>query len=351
MKIFISSLVLILVFFLPACSRQVSGELPEEISEELEITEDIMEQETVEYFLAAAEDTVELPPPPAEPRFALSPERARPGEPMTVAYSGDSQGTMHASLYNAAGRRLARAVFFTLPREESEADIMAALLAVPNTAAAGAVTIRIESGENLIRELPFRIESREFNSMTIQLNQQNTEIRTAPNPERTRESEQLWAVLARTGTEIFDPGPFIFPVASSRRTSQYGDRRVYEYSDGGTGTTIHAGIDYGVVTGTPVMASGRGRVALAQFRIVTGYTVVLEHMPGLYSLYYHMDSLAVSSGQIVERGEFLGESGNTGLSTGPHLHWEFRVSTEYADPDAFLSRPVLDKSHLMNKLE
>jgi murein DD-endopeptidase MepM/ murein hydrolase activator NlpD len=63
-----------------------------------------------------------------------------------------------------------------------------------------------------------------------------------------------------------------------------------------------------------------------------------------------MDSIAVSEGSIVEEGAFLGESGSTGLATGPHLHWEIRVSTENADPDAFLSRPVLDKEDILNKL-
>ena len=85
-------------------------------------------------------------------------------------------------------------------------------------------------------------------------------------------------------------------------------------------------------------------------RIVTGNTVILEHLPGLYSLYYHLDKIAVSEGSIVEAGTILGESGSTGLATGPHLHWEIRVSTENADPDVFLSRPVLDKKDIIDKL-
>ena len=297
-----------------------------------------------------AEITTALP----EASMALSVESLRPGEPFAVAYRDDFSGisgSIHASLYNSGGRRIARAVFFNMPLEEGETAFMAALLAVPNTAAAGNAVIKIEAGTRVLMEMPITIERREFNSMTIHLDQNNTEIRTAPNPQRTLESEQLWAILATTGREIYDTGPFILPTESTRRTSLYGDRRVYVYTGGATDTSIHAGIDIGIPTGTPVMASGRGRVVLARFRIVTGNTVILEHMPGLYSLYYHMDSIAVSMGDIVEKGAFLGESGSTGLSTGPHLHWEFRVSTEYSDPDAFLYVPLLDKNHLINKLD
>jgi murein DD-endopeptidase MepM/ murein hydrolase activator NlpD len=160
----------------------------------------------------------------------------------------------------------------------------------------------------------------------------------------------LWAILSRTGNEVFSIDAFVPPVTSTRRTSFYGDRRIYEYVNGRTDTTIHAGIDYGVPTGTRVMACAAGRVVLARERIVTGNTVVLEHLPGLYSLYYHMNSITVSENSIVEAGAILGESGSTGLATGPHLHWEIRVSTEYADPDAFLGRPVLDKNGIINKL-
>ena len=77
---------------------------------------------------------------------------------------------------------------------------------------------------------------------------------------------------------------------------------------------------------------------LAESRISTGWSVVVEHLPGVYSLYYHLDSLAASEGEAVRAGTLIGRSGSTGLSTGPHLHWEFRVNGEAVSPDWFLSR-------------
>jgi murein DD-endopeptidase MepM/ murein hydrolase activator NlpD len=91
-------------------------------------------------------------------------------------------------------------------------------------------------------------------------------------------------------------------------------------------------------------------VVLARYRIVTGNSVILEHLPGVYSIYYHLDSIAVSEGTLAAAGTVLGSSGATGLATGPHLHWEIRVSGENADPDAFTARPLLDKNAILAKM-
>ena len=315
-------------------------------------TETTASEETV-----VSEEAVQEAIARQEPRFVLIPESARPGEPVTIAYSDafDALGyrNLQAVLLDSRGRWLTRAVFFDLPGESGhlqEAGLKAAILAVPSTALIGDATIRIESGGGAIREIPFVIESREFRSETISLDQENSDLRTVPDPQKTAESEQLWAVISRTGREIYSGGPFTAPVESTRRTSPYGSRRVYNYADGESDTTIHAGVDIGVPTGTAVSACAAGRVVLARERIVTGNTVIVEHLPGVYSLYYHMDSIAVTESDSVEEGALLGESGSTGLATGPHLHWEIRVSTENADPDFFLSRPVLDKEAILNKL-
>jgi len=288
-----------------------------------------------------------------QPQFVLIPQSARPGEPVTIGYSDiPGKEKVQAVLLDSRGRQLTKAVFFSMD-EEPRTEIFslkAAILAVPSTALAGNALIRIESEGETIQELKFTIESREFRSETIHLNQQNTELRTVPDPEKTAESNRLWAILSHSGTVIFTQREFIPPVESTRRTSAYGSRRIYQYSDGNSDTTIHAGIDIGVPTGTDIIACGQGRVVLARMRIVTGNTVVLEHLPGVYSLYYHMDSITVSEGSIVEAGTLIGKAGATGLATGPHLHWEIRVSGENADPDVFLARPVLDKKSILNKM-
>jgi len=303
--------------------------------------------------VAAAEEV-----PLHAPRFAVIPESARPGDPITVAYSDtfawqpEKAQNLTVQLLSSSGKVLSKANFFSPGwHDRNHGEIKTALFSVPSTAVRGSASIRIQSDHGIIRDLPFIIEGRDFQSETIPLNQANTDLRTAPNPERVAESQRLWAILAHTGTEIFSDGAFLPPVTSTRLTSFFGSRRVFQYSGGGSDTSIHAGIDYGVPTGTPVTAPARARVILARPRIVTGNSIILEHLPGVYSLYYHLDTLSVAEGAIVERGQTIAHSGNTGLSTGAHLHWELRVSTENSDPHAFLARSILDKNDILDTLK
>jgi murein DD-endopeptidase MepM/ murein hydrolase activator NlpD len=288
----------------------------------------------------------------SQPRFALIPDKPRPGDPVSVGFfSGapDTPDTLTASLINSQGQRLARAVFFKLA-ESGGSPVKAALLAIPSTARSGSARIRIDGASGTIGEIPFTIRERDFLSEEIFLDQANTELRTQQDPEKIAESKILWAILSHTGSEIFASGPFVPPVSSTRRTSFFGDRRIFRYFDGSKETSIHAGVDYGVPRGTPVTACAPGKVVLARFRIVTGNSVILEHMPGVYSLYYHLDKIAVAEETMAQAGTLLGESGSTGLSTGPHLHWEIRIAGENADPDVFTARSVLDKDVLLGKI-
>jgi hypothetical protein len=281
-------------------------------------------------------------------RLAVLPENSRPGEPFIVGYIPEApdSASLKAVLRGEGGRRLSGASFFTLPGT----PVKTAALAVPSTAPPGNALIQVEENGRILGEIAIIIEGRDFASEEIPLNQANTNLRTVPDPQKTAESEYLSALIFRTGTDVYAAGSFIPPVSSTRRTSFFGDRRVYRYADGSTGTSIHAGVDYGVPTGTVVWACAAGKVVLARPRIVTGNSVVIEHFPGVYSLYYHLDRIRVEEGALVNAGTPLGESGSTGLATGPHLHWEIRVSGENADPDVFVAHPVLDKETILRKM-
>jgi murein DD-endopeptidase MepM/ murein hydrolase activator NlpD len=282
------------------------------------------------------------------PQFkcAVIPENPRPGEPVTIGING----TAKQAVLRANGRQLARGLFFSVPVQEGEQGFMAAVLTIPSTANPGEAVIRLENETGVIIEIPLIIAGREFDADIIDLNPTLTGIRTDPSPQRTAEAVRLTAILNRTGSEIYHTGNFIPPVTSTRRTSFFGSRRVYRYSGGGTDTAIHAGVDYGVPTGTQVLACGSGKVVLATMRIVTGNSVILEHAPGIYSLYYHLDTINVQEDMIVTAGTLLGTSGSTGLATGPHLHWEIQINAENTDPDAFVARPIIDKDAILTKI-
>jgi len=282
----------------------------------------------------------------AEIKYALTPEAPRPGEPVTIGINGAAK----QAVLLANGRQLSKAVFFNVPEAGTSPGFMAAFLAVPSTANPGEAVIKLENEDGVICEISLTIAKREFVSEVIELNPVLTGIRTDPDPQKIAESNRLWEILTTTGNEIYYSGRFIAPVSSTRRTSFFGDRRVYKYSTGTSDTSIHAGVDYGVPKGTKVYACGSGKVILARSRIVTGNSIVIEHAPGIYSLYYHLDKIETKEGDMVTIGAQLGLSGSTGLSTGPHLHWEVRVSTENTDPDAFVARPILDKNSILSKI-
>ncbi|MDD5928236.1 MAG: M23 family metallopeptidase [Spirochaetales bacterium] len=185
--------------------------------------------------------------------------------------------------------------------------------------------------------LPSTYKNREFNKEVIELNEANTAIKTDTSPERTAQIEKLNDILfSYLSNDIFSLKKFTTPTVSQRYTAYCGDRRVYAYSNGKSSTSLHYGNDYGVPTGTEVHACSDGKVVLAENRISTGYSVVIEHLPGLYSLYYHLSELKVEEGQMVKQGELIGKSGATGLATGPHLHWEVRLNGSAVVPEFFL---------------
>jgi murein DD-endopeptidase MepM/ murein hydrolase activator NlpD len=95
---------------------------------------------------------------------------------------------------------------------------------------------------------------------------------------------------------------------------------------------LHAGVDLGTPVGTPVRAVAAGVVRRASSDGVNGSIVVLDHGRGVVTLYCHNDDLLVHDGQRVERGQVISHSGNTGRSTGPHLHYQLDLAGEAVDP-------------------
>ncbi len=166
---------------------------------------------------------------------AVFPESARPGTPLTIAVSAPSPDNLTAVITAMNGERIgAVSRFFTLSPDQS--SIQVSITAVPSTAVPGAARIVVKNNSQEIASIPLTIEARSFVSEEIPLNESNTAIRTEPDPQKTRESEILWRILSATGKEIYSADTaFILPVESTRRTSFYGDRRVYLYSTGKKG--------------------------------------------------------------------------------------------------------------------
>ena len=129
-----------------------------------------------------------------------------------------------------------------------------------------------------------------------------------------------------------------WPLVTYRRlSSPYGNRL-----DPISGqSSHHQGLDFSASEGASIHAASCGVVKKAGFHTGYGYMVDIDHGDHLMTRYAHARSVLVSEGQIVGRGEVIGHVGSTGVSTGPHLHFEVRVNQRPVDQTPFLTGQLM----------
>lgn len=133
------------------------------------------------------------------------------------------------------------------------------------------------------------------------------------------------AKVVHVGTKAIPT--YMWPLSNPRVTSEFGQRW----------GRLHAGLDFGCGVGTTVRATRGGTVISAGWLGGYGNCVVIDHGDGVTSRYGHLSEILVSSGQYVKQGDKIALSGNTGRSTGPHLHFEMRVNGSPVDPRGYLN--------------
>jgi murein DD-endopeptidase MepM/ murein hydrolase activator NlpD len=132
--------------------------------------------------------------------------------------------------------------------------------------------------------------------------------------------------------------------------SSFGDRRTYTHDGETIDRQVHLGFDLASVARAPVEATQAGVVVLAEPLGIYGSTVVLDHGLGVFSLYGHLSTIAVQPGQSVPAGAVLGQSGETGLAGGDHLHFSIIVRGNHVDPVEWWD-PQWMRDHVTSKLE
>lgn len=129
--------------------------------------------------------------------------------------------------------------------------------------------------------------------------------------------------------------PSIWPTTSTRITSHYGIRK-----DPFTGRSgFHAGLDIGGKVNDPIYATADGVVRTAGYDRTNGNHIVIQHENGIRTLYLHMNKLQVKVGDTVEKGDKIGTLGNSGRSTGAHLHYEVHVNGKAVNPLPYTRAP------------
>ena len=135
------------------------------------------------------------------------------------------------------------------------------------------------------------------------------------------ESEEAGKIYSTVTNQRYWDSPFVFPM-ESEITSGYGNARVFN----DVVKSYHAGTDFRAPIGSSVYSTNRGKVVLAKDRYLAGLSVVLDHGEGIYSCYFHLSQTDLQVGDIVEKGELIGLSGNSGRVTGPHLHFSIVIN-------------------------
>jgi len=122
---------------------------------------------------------------------------------------------------------------------------------------------------------------------------------------------------------------FIMPVKATRQSSRFGGQRILN----GVPMTPHYGADLAAPIGTPVVAPAPGVVSFAETGLhYEGGLIMIDHGQGLISLYLHLSKVLVSKGDMVNRGQLIGEVGMEGRATGPHLCWRLKWHGRNLDP-------------------
>jgi murein DD-endopeptidase MepM/ murein hydrolase activator NlpD len=193
-------------------------------------------------------------------------------------------------------------------------------------------------GVELKRTFPVNVVAGPYDYQEIVVAQEKADVLT---PEVvSAERERVIEVWSHYTPALLWRERFRRPISADYpTTSPFGTRRTYSVADIGN---FHAGQDFGAPEGALIFAPAPGIVVLAEPLAVRGNAVILDHGGGVFTGYWHMSEIKVAPGMTVETGDVLGLVGNTGLSTGPHLHWELRIDGVAVDPMQFLDEPPFE---------
>jgi murein DD-endopeptidase MepM/ murein hydrolase activator NlpD len=199
--------------------------------------------------------------------------------------------------------------------------------------AAGSYEVRLsEGGETM--DVSLDVLHKKFPVTDITL--QPEKVTLSPEDEKRAEREaQMLDALWAEATERLWQGKFMLPADKGLSTA-FGVKRIMNRVK----TSVHKGLDMKGREGEPVMASNRGRVALAEDLFYGGNTLVLDHGQGIYTVYMHLSKFGAATGDVVEKGDIIGAVGATGRATGPHLHFSVKVGVTSTNPAAFTKLPL-----------
>ena len=292
----------------------------------LTVTPDAAAAPGVEEAPAGSQSSGQVGPDPdapatmgAEPLIWVEPREVLQGASFVV--SVDAPGAGFASVaFNGQVLTMLRegSRFFTILGLDALTPLGPLPVIISVADAAGSPVLR--------RETIIDVQDALWETEVVQLDDEN---RALLDPAILREDRDAREPVLRRATperlwdDIFDPP------SKGVITSGYGLLRSYNLREP---SEYHAGLDFAGALGDPIVAPNTGVVAWAGRTQRRGISLIIDHGGGVYSGLYHMSESVVPPGEVVRTGDFVGRVGATGLSTGPHLHWEVSVHGVTVNP-------------------
>lgn len=204
-----------------------------------------------------------------------------------------------------------------------------AVVGIPLSAKPGEAHVEVDG-----REVPFVIKPKRYPEQRVQLKDARKVTPNAEDEARIAKEQLLIAPAWKAW-----PDGLTFPLSFRRPTpgeltASFGLRRIFN----GIPRSPHAGLDIRAPQGQAVRAPAAGTVVLTGDFFFSGNAVFIAHGEGVVSLLCHLSKITVKQGQTVAAGDLVGEVGQTGRASGPHLHWSLSLNNARVDPRIFLRR-------------
>lgn len=199
---------------------------------------------------------------------------------------------------------------------------------------------RVQRAGKITYEVGFTVEDRQYKAEVLKVDPKKIKLDPKDEARVVKEQMMLNQIYASSVPMFLFTTSFAQPMESVV-TSVYGTKRVYNNQKKGQ----HLGIDYRAAVGDKVPTTNGGRVVFAGDLFYTGWTVIIDHGMDIFSVYGHLSKTLVEAGQEVKRGDLIGLSGNTGRTSGPHLHWGTKVQGQYIDGFVLIEE---SKKHFKN---
>ena len=209
----------------------------------------------------------------------------------------------------------------------SASDRYGALVGFDIDAPIGRHTLTVTLGDRTVATVPVVITATHFPTQILTVPDAMVHLDAADLTRANDEQKEVLASMAPVTPKRRWSGPFVLPTDGAVMGS-FGKRRIIN----GEPRNPHSGEDFAAPEGSHVLAANDGVVSMIGDLFFSGHSIFIDHGDGLYTMYFHLSKVLVTSAQHVKKGDVIGLVGSSGRATGPHLHWGARLNGARINP-------------------